>query len=244
MLGLSKKRMNAEIEKQRCVFAQADIVTTPYPYLTEELQKWSTDNVLGKPQFATLPHFFDESDFKNIQSIHRNNDSIKIIYAGDIYASSENNWKQLVHRIQAVNKSSALAGKTITIDIYTAAKPPVFIQDCSFINLHKPTGKAIFEKIVSADICLVVQSNRKKDELTTKFFEYLRCRKPILVVAPDGELSRFVVSNKLGIHLNDDNSSLIALLLDTYRQNTFDNTFNLAPFELRHRCEQLLKLIH
>jgi len=89
----------------------------------------------------------------------------------------------------------------------------------------------------------LVLSDRKKDELTTKFFEYLRCRKPLLVVSPPGELTRFVETNKLGVHAGSSDQNLMNLLSGGFEKNDFNNSFHLEAFELQTRCEELLKLL-
>jgi hypothetical protein len=243
MPGLSKKRMAAEIAKQKFVFENCDIVTTPYPYLTEQLKAWCDENVTHQPAFETLPHFFDESDFKDYEIDREDNHEVRIIYAGDIYASSEPNWMHLTERINQLIPMLETLGKQVVIDVYTAATPPSFVAQCAFIRVHKPIGRAVFEKIGLSDICLLVLSDKKKDELTTKFYEYLRCRKPMLVVAPKGEVAKFVQVNKLGLHYDNSNEELLSLLNGDFEKNKFDSTFELDTYELSMRCEQLKKLL-
>jgi len=243
MLGLSEKRKAAEIEKQKFVFQHCDIVTTPYPYLTDELKIWSSSHVKHQPKFSTLPHFFDESDFNDLRPPTKSSDEIRIIYAGDIYASSENNWQQLISRIEELEQARGVDSKKIMIELYTGATAPDFLIKCPFVHIHKPIGRAVFDKIAQSDICLLVLSDRKKDELTTKFFEYLRCRKPLLVVSPPGELTRFVETNKLGVHAGSSDQNLMNLLSGVFEKNDFNNSFHLEAFELQTRCEELLKLL-
>lgn len=243
MMGLSEKRMAAEIEKQKFVFQHSDIVTTPYSYLTEELKKWSVGQGIHQPTFATLPHFFDEGDFRDIRFKREQRDVVKIIYAGDIYASSEKNWQELITRLEQIREAQASEIRAIEIDVYTAASVPPFLAMCPFIRFHKPIGRSVFHKIAESDICLLVLSDRKKDELTTKFYEYLRCRKPLLVVAPAGEVTRYIHENKLGVHAGSLDQELIDLLSGVYEKSKFNTTFHLEALELQTRCEQLLKLL-
>jgi hypothetical protein len=243
MRGLTEQRMAAEIEKQQFVFQHVDIVTTPYAYLTDQLRNWSSTHSTHQPKFITLPHFYDEADFSKLPAKAENHDEVRIVYAGDIYASSENNWKHLIQCIERLQQHPSVGAKQISIDIYTAAIPPNFIAACPFIHIHKPIGKAVFDTIAQSDICLLVLSDNKKDEQTTKFFEYLRCRKPLLVSAPAGEVTQFIQSNRLGMHIGCTEQELRKLVDGHYFQTQFNRTFPLESFELSTRCEQLKELL-
>jgi glycosyltransferase involved in cell wall biosynthesis len=242
MAALKNARMNAEIKKQQFVFEHVDLVTTPYEYLTAELKSWSAQRCKHQPSFVTLPHFFDNEDFQFENAPHRPNDVFRVVYAGDIYVGSEPQWKQFQTLIESLEHS--LPSHTqMRFDIYTHAKMPTFISGMKSVHLHVPIGKDIFHVMNDADALLIVLPENKKNERTTKFFEYLPLRKPLLIVAPAGEVTQFVETNRLGIHASEFTDKVQTLISGTYAKYEFNNTFDIQSQTAKSRATELIELL-
>ena len=242
MAALKSARMNAEIRKQKFVFEQADIVTTPYQYLSKELETWSRERCSKQPRFVTLAHFFDADDFDNPEVSEKQTDIFRVVYAGDVYIGSEAQWKQFQTFVESVIQKRT-DQTHIRFDIYTHAKMPASIVNMKDVFIHAPIGKEIFRVMASADALLIVLPENKKNERTTKFFEYLPLRKPLLIVAPKGEVTSFVESNQLGVDALHSLDTPVSFFNGDFYQNTFNKTFPIHAHTADSRANEVIELL-
>jgi hypothetical protein len=242
MTALKSSRMNAEIRKQKFVFEQADVVSTPYEYLTKQLHEWSKARCKHAPRFVTLAHFFDAGDFQQESISAANSETFRLVYAGDIYVGSEPQWEQLQALTQSISSNLALNRK-IQLDLYTQAKMPAGILKLPCVKMHEPVGKSIFSIMQSADALLIVLPENKKNERTTKFFEYLPLRKPLLVVAPAGEVTQFVEANRLGIHAGQSVEKIESFFSGAFAQHEFNRAYEIQSQTAHSRANELLELL-
>jgi glycosyltransferase involved in cell wall biosynthesis len=242
MTALKSTRMNAEIRKQKFVFEQADVVSTPYEYLTKQLHDWSETQCKHQPRFATLAHFFDADDFQLESASANDTEIFRLVYAGDIYVGSEPQWRQLETLLQSISNSLP-ANRKIQLDLYTHAKMPTGILNLPCVRVHEPVGKSIFGIMQSADALLIVLPENKKNERTTKFFEYLPLRKPLLVVAPEGEVTQFVETNRLGIHGGQSAEKVQSFFTGAFAQHEFNSTFDIQSQTANSRAAELIELL-
>jgi hypothetical protein len=242
MAALKDARMNAEIKKQQFVFEQADVVTTPYHYLTEELQKWSMARCAHQPRFASLAHFFDSDDFNFSNKETTITNVFRVVYAGDVYINSESQWKQFQTLIESL-ENKLPANHQIQFDLYTSAKMPSFISGMKNVQLHAPIGKHIFAVMRDADALLIVLPENKKNERTTKFFEYLPLRNPLFIVAPPGEVTDFVEAHSLGVHASQSENHLISFFTGEFAKTTFNASFELHQHTAASRASEVIALL-
>jgi hypothetical protein len=234
--------MNAEIRKQQFVFEHTDVVTTPYEYLTEELKSWSQERCKHQPSFVTLPHFFDRDDFLFEKTDQHPSEVFRVVYAGDVYVGSEPQWKQFQTTIESVETS--LSSQThLRFDIYTHAKMPAFIADMKSVHIHAPIGKDVFHTMQNADALLIVLPENKKNERTTKFFEYLPLRKPILIIAPSGEATSFVEHNQLGVHAQLSHDALQSFFTGDFNRYHFNRIFPIETHTANSRADEVIELL-
>jgi hypothetical protein len=242
MANLSGSRKKAEESKQSFVFEQADFVCTPYAYLTEQLSQWSSLHCAHQPAFHTLDHFFDPSDFSTLQTTRKEDAVFRVVYAGDAYIGSEPQWQELQRIIQAItaeNKDRI----NIQFDLYTTAKLPAFMSTIPNVHAYAPIGKSIFNIMQQADVLLIVLPENKKNERTTKFFEYLPFRKPLLVVAPLGEVTNYIESNQLGVHSNQSLPIIQSLFNGDYAAHSFNSSFDLSCETNVYRTQQMMEML-
>lgn len=242
MAALKDARMKAEIKKQQFVFEQADVVTTPYAYLTEELQHWSSEQCSHQPRFITLAHFFDSDDFDFGKADSRHSNVFRVVYAGDVYVGSENQWKQFQTLIESL-EAKLPSGHSLQFDLYTSAKMPSFITGMKNVRIHAPIGKNVFQVMNEADALLIVLPENKRNERTTKFFEYLPLRKPMLIIAPPGEVTSFVVEHSLGVHISQPEDILNSFFTGGFTRNTFNAQFALQSHTAENRANEVISLL-
>lgn len=243
MANLSDARKKAEEHKQRIVFELADVVTTPYAYLTKELATWCSKNCEHAPRFETLEHFFDPDDFTMQEESSVDGSVFRLMYAGDMYLGSEPQWGMLAKIISSQQTNRINGGKAIHIDIFTSANIPSEIQKLENVHVHAPIGKGVFERMQKASALLIVLPENKKNERTTKFYEYLPLRKPLLVIAPPGAVTDFVEKNKLGIHSAQSEEVITHFFSDPFSIHSFNSEFDLSEHTADHRATEILNLL-
>ncbi len=243
MANLAAKRKNVESNKQKFVFEHADIITTPYDYLTQQLKDWSLAHCNHQPKFETIAHFFDSEDFEQKGAQREKDNEFRLVYAGDMYIGSEPQWQQFGALVKTYLQSAQQKKKQLRIDIYTSAFVPAFLHDIRCIAIHSPIGKSIFKVMQEADALLVVLPDNKKDELTTKFYEYLPLRKPTLMVASTGEATHFVTTHQLGIQAVEANEDVADFLEGNFVQHRFNVDFELSSHTSAQRAQQVLTLV-
>jgi len=243
MAGLNSKRKNAEAAKQKFVFEHADFVTTPYTYLTRELEIWSRSHCQHQPTFATIEHFFDVEDFTGVAETHAESECFRLVYAGDMYIGSEPQWRQFAAIVQSYESDAASRHQPLQIDLYTSATVPDFIRSIPRVTIHRPVGKSIFRIMQEADALLIVLPDNKKDELTTKFYEYLPLRKPIFMVASTGEATRFIATHRLGIQATQTALEVTDFFSGNFGKKTFNIHFDLSSHTSNQRAIEVLTLV-
>jgi len=111
------------------------------------------------------------------------------------------------------------------------------------VHAYAPIGKSIFNIMQQADVLLIVLPENKKNERTTKFFEYLPFRKPLLVVAPLGEVTNYIESNQLGVHSNQSLPIIQSLFNGDYAAHSFNSSFDLSCETNVYRTQQMMEML-
>jgi glycosyltransferase involved in cell wall biosynthesis len=120
------------------------------------------------------------------------------------------------------------------LKLYNAAHPDIRINVAfhgvftpDFVNRYDPLGHIVsfypplphrdaLDLMERSDALLLLLTNDMEGRIafTGKFFEYLRARKPILALAPAGEVSRVIEENGIGERADPDSAASILKALE------------------------------
>jgi hypothetical protein len=90
----------------------------------------------------------------------------------------------------------------------------------------------------------MMAADHNKNQFTTKFFEYLPLRKPFVYLGPEGELSKFIESNRLGRRLENISRDLPILVNDfNAGRLNFNSDFDISSYTLHHATDRLLSFL-
>jgi hypothetical protein len=120
---------------------------------------------------------------------------------------------------------------------------PSFITGMNNVRIHAPIGKNVFQVMSDADALLIVLPENKRNERTTKFFEYLPLRKPMLIIAPPGEVTSFVEEHSLGVHVSQPEDILTSFFAGDFTRNTFNAQFALQSHTAENRANEVISLL-
>lgn len=243
MKGLEASRMAAEIQKQEYIFKHADYITCPNDFLLEEIK--NTAQQQPKSQFQTLTHFFDRSDLpEDLVGAHGHKDKIRIIYGGAIYMGIEETLDALNLALDQLKVERPDLYQKLDIHFYTPHRQ----HDRRFVNhecvlFAPPFGKKFFFWLRSSDAAFIFLAEHNKNYLTTKFFEYLPFKKPLLYLGAKGYVARFIEEQNIGIFIEDPVKELaVALDRISATNSNFNQDFDADQFSLDRKALELIKL--
>ncbi len=143
-----------------------------------------------------LPHAFDESEICE-KTDHSIKNTIRLVFYGTLYPGLEN-------YVSALAKVLGEHKGRIQLDLYTNVirYKDIFAAHgaCNFIAFKEPMqGKELFKKLSGYDHVLIIQPDYAKDYISTKFYEIIRCRIPIIMLGQEGVTSGFLQKSQTGV---------------------------------------------
>lgn len=220
------------------VIEESDIITVPVDPMLNFLRENYTEH---SNKIQLLSHAFDKDEIVTKQKY--SNNSFRCAFFGTMYSGIEEYFSVLC-KIIANN-----AGK-ITLDIYPDIIRYREIVDNNnagrWIQYKSPlAGKQLFETLSTYDYVIFIYPYFVKDFLSTKFYEVVKSKIPIIYIGEFGDASNFISGNNLGIYfnlhsLNNEFQDFIeGRILLNY--NTEYQVDNLSFFEVTKKLIQHIK---
>ncbi len=146
-----------------------------------------------------LPHAYDPDKFpKTVNENKRKG----FIYGGTLY----NGIEDYIISLSKIVKANPNAG--FKWEIYTGTYYPLinsnFEKEIINVNSFIPEAQ-LFQRISQSAAYLVFFPITDKDLVSTKFFEIIYTGTPILYIGEEGEVSKFIRENKVGVHILPQN---------------------------------------
>ena len=165
----------------------------------------------------TITNGYDEEDFEDIHYSKLPNPKFRIAYSGLIY-SRERTLVPVLKAIARLVQEKKVDKNKIEVVVmgnnyfYDLDKMEnLGLNDIITLIPYSEHTKAI-QLCASSDLllCLVGDGKKYNAVYPTKFFEYLRCGKPILALAPThGSIDKILRSNNLGLAVPSTSSAVI-----------------------------------
>lgn len=242
MADLSEERRAVELHKQKRVFDVARYVLSPADKLTETIATFASSE--HTTQFRTLRHFYDPDDLDTHEP-SADTSGIKLVYGGALYLGLEPYLEQLAEGIRMLKTHHPQLFESLELHFYTPHHRFANIFDglSPQVQFHRPIGKQFFDELKGARAAMIFLAEHNKDFLTTKFFELVPFKKPLLFFGAQGQASAAIEADGLGkVHtsVNDFVQSIQALAADQLRVN---DALDLDDYSLRKRGEELIALL-
>lgn len=202
-LNMGPKELSLEKEFQKKVINSVDLMITPYEKMAKIFRNGYHNNVYH------LPHAVDLEDIPK-SLVSDVNSTIKIVYGGAFYSKIHNNIYLIKQFVDLLNQK-----KKVEVEFYVSVKgyekelEHPFIKRYGFIDSEK-----YFAKVNESDYVILILPPIREYAMSSKFFELVAMRKPILYFGGEDEVSQFIIKNKLGYHITVDN--LIASTIDVF----------------------------
>lgn len=217
--SLSKKKFDFEKKMEAFVLEKSDIIFCPVEIMKAKLEALYPS---FKHKIKVLPHGFDKEGIKQHDGNRfKNNKAIKLIFIGTLYDGIEPYLKEIA---KALSKKEVL----YSLDIYSNSeryKEIFCLSDKTKqkVNYHKPLSPSeLYHKIGEYDFCLIIHPKYGKDNISTKFYEVIYSKTPIIYVGEQGYTNKFISKNKVGITVLPDQISSFFL-------RNIKDEFNYSP---------------
>lgn len=238
MADLTPDRRKAEENKFRHVAGLADVITAPNDEMTFDLKKMAGRNASCRVE--TLTHFYDPDDIPALKK-NTTGDVIRVVYGGDLYIGLNTQLNALRQQLEHIKIKYPELHQKLRVDIYTNAAIPQELLGIENVEIKPSIGKALFDALNQADYSLILLSDAKRNEATTKFMEFLAMRKPMIVVAPEGKITSFVKQEKIGFALDFNSVSSLGDFL--YNPRPFNDSFDITSYSLQEVSNRLCSFL-
>jgi hypothetical protein len=229
---LNSTQLLAEKEFQKNVMNSVDLILTPYQ---EMKVKYETS--FNKRVYC-LPHCFDTDDIQNSSSSAKT-DTIKIIYGGAFYSNIEDN----IILIKEIVSQLSGRGKKVDVNFFVSVKgyekelEHPLIKRFDFID-----SVEYFSKIQQSDYVILILPPNRVNAMSSKFFELVALRKPILYFGGSGDVSEYLIKYRLGYHITPEKltTSVDEILNNISTQNIPDKNYDVSLHTFKYQTKLLV----
>ena len=228
---LSEKRKSRENKLEKVVVEKSDYILVPVNPMKDFLiLKYPS----YKDKFKVIPHFYDANEMPKKIKKSTNKIYINFIYGGTIYPGTMQWYEQFSNAIfNSYDKAS--------INLYSHNFNNDFKSKNGLINLKKGIKETeLLQKIRNSDYYIACYPESDKDFISTKFYQIIFLKTPIILISPNGLLSEFIKFHDLGIHILPDE---IKNIDNGFLRNDFSFNFNVKDYNISNVTNQLLELL-
>lgn len=244
----SQKFAGVERYLDRLFCEKADLVMTVSPPMQQYYQEFT-----GPEKVLTVMNGYEEAHFAGlpVQSNHTSDNEsepINIRYFGKITADRimPAFWEALsksvnLHRIQV-----EIYGEAILLENFLKANHPALAARVKLLN--PVPHRTALELMSSSDALLFAETSEtqhasQRGVLTTKLFEYMACKRPIVgVIAPQTLAGEIILQSGLGVVVSDQANQLLAWMNTLNKQVNPNDSF-IRTFSRDAQFEQIVQYL-
>lgn len=215
---LSKKRFLFEVNMQELVLKEYHKIFLPVSSMYDYLKKIYPEYAY---KYVLLPNGYDAQDIilNDIKAKYVSKGIIKMILYGTLYENAHKEFELIASYIRANEKYE--------LHIYT--------EDFKYIDIFRKYGLLstrvfynsplhtvqLFQELNQCDYVLMIHPNNPESNgVSTKFYEVIAARIPILFIGYDEVIINFLEENKLGLAVNLNYMNQISVDLFGYSYNS------------------------
>lgn len=244
---LSAKRQFEEKAMEEFTFHQADHIITSAERIEMRIKEVYP---IFAPKVLHIPHAYDEDEFEGVtQKVNSFPDTIKMIYAGSLYPNMEESIYLLIDFLKKIS----LQGKQVVLDFYTFDKNYYHLFEkadlLNVVNYLPPIKPSdLFKKMREYDLVSILKTVAVASEhsKSSKFYELIAIRKPVIYFGRMGDISEFIENNKLGFSIHELNSidAKVSLVLNNMLEQTLpDVNFDFQQYSFERVTQQLENIL-
>ncbi len=227
---LSEGQRKYELEMQENVLKAVDLVLSP----NDEMQSFYK-RFVGKSY--KLPHAVDIEDF-NFNRPKVESKVLKFVYGGAFYHDISEDLlliKSFMHETKLY--SEVEAEFYVSVRGYENEIDDHLIKRYDFID-----SIDYFQKVSDSTAVFLILPPDRANAMSSKFFELVTLKKPILYFGAVGEVSRFIEQHRLGFHIKSENlKHCVNLVLKNVIENTIPMPYDIAQHTFAFQTQLLIQ---
>lgn len=194
----------------------------------------------GHPEkFVLLHNGYDPKDFEALPAAVPRRDALVINYMGGI--GEGRNISGLLRAVRQLADEGKISTEDFQLNFFGAVYP--FFKDESqrlglkgLVHFRERVPYAdSLQKMAEASLLLLVFENDPNGGFyTTKFFEYLQSRRPILVIGPARGAGKFIEAQGIGRCVLEDDVAGLAAALETFVRKNRENGLGAHQANIQH----------
>lgn len=222
---LDKKRMDHELFMEAEAIKNSDIFSVPSLDMKLFLENQYPQ---FKNKFVHIPHFFDPEEL--IVLPKTKSKKIRLIMYGNIYHNIEEYIEKFAQIISNYKEE-------IILDIYTDKhQHEKTFKDHGAMNVafyNQIPSKDLFKKFENYDYVLLFNPKYNVNNISTKFYEIISTKTPIILFCEKGIGPDFLTKNNLGLHGDLDSATELFEKIVAGKTNlVYNNTYDISNFSL------------
>lgn len=201
--SIGEARLQAEIQMEKEVVIAADCIIS----VSEEMNDYfHQEHGKSKEAMICVPNGLDFADFPMIESRTDKPSSRTWVFTGTLYPKSERVFSSFCDALQAIHQ----AGKWplgLSLEFYGTV-PNWFYKHTEKLGdkvqfLGNIALDDTYRKIAQSEACMLFLTDDLAYSRSTKFYEYIAMKKPVLVMSPGGETGDYVAESRLGYNCKE-----------------------------------------
>lgn len=236
--GLNAAQVSFEKKLQEKTLDSVDLVLSP----NEEMQRYYAEQM--KQNSWCLPHCYDEDDIHVAESPQKQQGpEISLIYGGAFYKGIEESIENIKGLINQISQTKNVKAEFyVSLKGFEAELSHPAITRHGFMDSH-----AYFEKVKQADYAILILPPNRVNAMSSKFYELLALRKPILYFGGTGAVSEFLIHHQLGFHITAGNiTEQVKRILSNLQTKLIPGSYRVEnhtfAFHTKALCAQLEQL--
>ncbi len=210
-------KIEEKLEKK--LFKSADGIVSINKYILNDIN--DKYNLHENKKFFIIPNGYDSTDFENIAPVQYN--AFTIVYTGSLNPKmSPKVFLEAIGELCSENREFAQNIKLVFVgrmpgEIRTYFENNRIKHAVNIIN-HVPHKESL-KYLLSADLLLLIVPEYKQSKIimTTKIFDYIKAKKPILALTPESEAANLIKETNSGYIVSpNDKQTIKARVLKTY----------------------------
>jgi glycosyltransferase involved in cell wall biosynthesis len=244
--NLPEKELAYERELEKASVSQADLILTPEAHVTEYLHGYGVKT----PQHVLL-HGWDPDDLASVPATlpKAQGQRIRILYGGTFYVETEPLMIALADALAHLKQTDPALYARLDFNLYMTRREmqQVFVdRGVDVVKYHPPIPlKDYWQKMQEADICLLLFASYSRHNKSSKFFELISIRRPILVLGPRGDAADFVEEHRLGLGLEQGQlaAELVPAIQRLLDPQFLNREFDILQYGQDRLTDELLGLL-
>jgi glycosyltransferase involved in cell wall biosynthesis len=237
-----------EQNKEKSVIKACDCVIS----VSEEMNDYfKTTTAENHSKFYVIPNGFDPEDFVDFKDEKpRKESSINLLLLGTLYNKTRTIFAELndaLHRLKTENP-----GGYNKLRFHFCGEVPDWFHE--FQNQHNiifydgiKQQKEAFELAARSDAMMLFLTDDLNFSMSTKFYEAIAMKKPLVVFSDKGKTAEYVEENNIGKPINKGNiykdlTDFIAMFEN--KRVKFNPEFNTADFNIELLSEKVIRLLN